>query len=146
MQEPQPISTPPKIAVAAAGILLITVVLMMVFGDREWKGLETLLTASMLVPLATVSWPLVEMGGNRMLFGIDAARQAIWQRQQRELAAAREEGRKEGRAEARDEGRKEGRAEAREEGRKEGYQQGYDAGVSAAQRRSRRRRILRNDR
>ena len=88
----------------------------------------------------------VEMVGNRMLFGIDAARQAIWQRQQRELAAAREEGRKEGRAEARDEGRKEGRAEAREEGRKEGYQQGYDAGVYAAQRRSRRRRILRNDR
>ena len=73
---------------------------------------------------------LVEMGGNRMLFGIDAARQAIWQRQQRELAAAREEGRKEG----------------RDEGRKEGYQQGYDAGVSATQRRSRRRRILRNDR
>ena len=130
MGQPESIGTPSKIAVAAAGILLITVVLMMVFGDREWKGLETLLTASMLVPLATVSWPLVEMGGNRMLFGIDAARQAIWQRQQRELAAAREEGRKEG----------------RDEGRKEGYQQGYDAGVSAAQRRSRRRRILRNDR
>ena len=154
MGQPESIGTPSKIAVAAAGILLITVVLMMVFGDREWKGLETLLTASMLVPLATVSWPLVEMGGNRMLFGIDAARQAIWQRQQRELAAAREEGRQEGRAEARDEGRaeardegrKEGRAEAREEGRKEGYQQGYDDGVSATQRRSRRRRILRNDR
>ena len=138
MEQPESIGTPSKIAVAAAGILLITVVLMMVFGDREWKGLETLLTASMLVPLATVSWPLVEMGGNKMLFGIDAARQAIWQRQQRELAAAREEGRKEGR----DEGREEGR----DEGRKEGYQQGYDAGVSATQRRSRRRRILRNDR
>lgn len=126
MREPYPIGTPSKIAVAAAGILLITAVLMLVFGDRQWKGLETLITASMLVPLATVSWPLVEMGGNRMLFGIDAARQAIWQRQQRELAEAREEG--------------------RQEGREEGYQKGYDAGVATAQGRRRRRRILRNDR
>ena len=130
MREPYPIGTPSKIAVAAAGILLITAVLMLVFGDREWKGLETLITASMLVPLSTVSWPLVEMGGNRMLFGIDAARQAIWQRQQRELAEAREEGRQEG----------------RQEGREEGYQKGYDAGVATAQGRRRRRRILRNGR
>ena len=102
----------------------------MAFGDRQWKGLETLLTASMLVPLATISWPLVELGGNRVLFGIDEARQAIWRRQQKELAAAREAG------------------------RKEGYQEGYDAGV-AAQRSNgnddnghsrRRRRVLRDDR
>ena len=125
MKPPDPIETASKIAVAAAGILLVTVVMLMVFGDRQWKGLETLLTASMLVPLATISWPLVELGGNRMLFGIDAARQAIWRRQQKELA------------------------DAREEGRKEGYQLGYDAGV-AAQRTNghnrRRRRVLRNDR
>ena len=136
MNPPDPYGTPSKIAVAAAGILLVTVVMLMVFGDRQWKGLETLLTASMLVPLSTVSWPLVEMGGNRMLFGIDAARQAIWRRQQKELT------------EARDAGREEGLEEGFEKGREEGYQQGYDAGV-AAQRtngHSRRRRVLRNDR
>ena len=129
MEQPEPFRTSSKIAVAAAGILLVTVVMLMVFGDRQWKGLETLLTASMLVPLSTVSWPLVELGGNRVLFGIDEARQAIWRRQQKELAAAREQG------------------------RKEGYQEGYDAGV-AAQRSNgngnghsrRRRRALRDDR
>ena len=125
MNPPDPYGTPSKIAVAAAGILLVTVVMLMVFGDRQWKGLETLLTASMLVPLSTVSWPLVEMGGNRMLFGIDAARQAIWRRQQKELAEAR----------------------------KESYQQGYQAGLDDAkakngetQQPTRRRRSLRNDR
>ena len=132
MEQPEPFRTSSKIAVAAAGILLVTVVMLMVFGDRQWKGLETLLTASMLVPLATVSWPLVELGGNKVLFGIDEARQAIWRRQQKELAAAREAG------------------------HKEGYQEGYDAGV-AAQRSNgnggngnghsrRRRRALRDDR
>ena len=146
MEQPEPFKTSSKIAVAAAGILLVTVVMLMVFGDRQWKGLETLLTASMLVPLATISWPLVELGGNRVLFGIDEARQAIWRRQQKELAAAREAGR----AEGLDEGRKEGLDEGRKEGREEAYQQGYDAGV-AAQRNGnghsrRRRRVLRDDR
>ena len=141
MKPPDQIETASKIAVAAAGILLVTVVMLMVFGDRQWKGLETLLTASMLVPLSTVSWPLVEMGGNRMLFGIDAARQAIWRRQQKELAEARDAGREEGREEGLEKGRKEGREEA--------YQRGYDAGISDAQRRngsnghSRRRRKVR---
>ena len=149
MKPPDPIETASKIAVAAAGILLVTVVMLMVFGDRQWKGLETLLTASMLVPLSTVSWPLVEMGGNRMLFGIDAARQAIWRRQQKELAEARDAGREEGL----EEGREEGLEKGRKEGREEAYQQGYDAGISDAQRRNgsnghnrRRRRVLRNDR
>ena len=137
MEQPEPFKTSSKIAVAAAGILLVTVVMLMVFGDRQWKGLETLLTASMLVPLATISWPLVELGGNRVLFGIDEARQAIWRRQQKEIAAAREAGREEG----------------LDEGRKEGYKEGYDAGV-AAQRSNgndgnghsrRRRRVLRDD-
>ena len=141
MEQPEPFRTSSKIAVAAAGILLVTVVMLMVFGDRQWKGLETLLTASMLVPLATISWPLVELGGNRVLFGIDEARQAIWRRQQKELAEARAAGREEGIEEGREEGRKEGREEA--------YQQGYDAGV-AAQRSNghsrRRRRVLRDDR
>ena len=52
-----------------------------------------------------------------MLFGIDYARQAIWQKRQKELAKAREE-------------INQAREKGREEGREEGYQRGYDAGVA----------------
>ena len=50
----------------------------------------------MLTPLSALFWPLIEAGGYIMLFGIDAARQAIWRRWQNSLAQAREEGIKEG--------------------------------------------------
>ena len=92
MIEPGRISIPVKIAVAATVILLITTGIMVVFGSREWNGLETLITASMLVPLSALFWPFFETGGYIVLFGIDYARQAIWRRRQKELAKAREEG------------------------------------------------------
>ena len=131
--EPPPISIPSKIAVAALGVLLITMVMMLIFGDRKWHGLDTLLTASALTPLSAVLWPLVEVGGNKLLFGIDAARRAIWQRDRKIYEA----------------GLKAGHAE----GVEEGYQQGYEARAAeempqngAGNRYSRRRRrILRDD-
>ena len=139
--EPPPISIPSKIAVAALGVLLITMAMMLIFGDRKWHGLDTLLTASMLVPLSTALWPLVEVGGNKLLFGIDAARRAIWQRDRKMYEA----GLKAGIAE--------GRTEGRAEGVEEGYQQGYEARAAeelpqngAGNRHTRRRRrILRDD-
>ena len=136
--EPPPISIPSKIAVAALGVLLITMGMMLIFGDRKWHGLDTLLTASILVPLSTALWPLVEVGGNKLLFGIDAARRAIWQRDRKMYEA----------------GLKAGIAEGRAEGVEEGYQQGYDAraaeelpqnGAGNGHTR-RRRRTLRDDR
>ena len=131
--EPPPISIPSKIAVAALGVLLITMAMMLIFGDRKWHGLDTLLTASILVPLSTALWPLVEVGGNKLLFGIDVARRAIWQRDRKMYEA----------------GLKAGIAE----GVEEGYQQGYDARAAeelpqngAGNRHTRRRRrILRDD-
>ena len=131
--EPPPISIPSKIAVAALGVLLITMGMMLIFGDRKWHGLDTLLTASILVPLSTALWPLVEVGGNKLLFGIDAARRAIWQRDRKMYEA----------------GLKAGIAE----GVEEGYQQGYDARAAeelpqngtGSRHSRRRRRILRDD-
>ena len=127
--EPEPISIPSKIAVAALGILLITAALVAVFGDRKWQGLETLVTASMLVPLSTALWPLVEVGGNKVLFGIDAARRAIWRRDRNLYEAGLKAG------------------------EEKGYQRGYDARAAEEMRQNggngrtsrRRRRILRDD-
>ena len=127
--EPPPISIPSKIAVAALGVLLITMAMMLIFGDRKWHGLDTLLTASALTPLSAVLWPLVEVGGNKLLFGIDAARRAIWQRDRKMYEAGLKAG------------------------VEEGYQQGYDARAAeempqngAGNRHTRRRRrILRDD-
>lgn len=67
-----------------------------------------------------------------MLFGIDYARRAIWERRQRELAQAQEEeARRQIEAErAFAKARAEGRAEGRTEGQSEGYRLGYQAGVS----------------
>ena len=73
-----------------------------------------------------------------MLFGIDAARRAIWQRDRKMYEA----------------GLKAGIAEGRAEGVEEGYQQGYDAraaeelpqnGAAGSRHSRRRRRILRDD-
>ena len=143
--EPPPISIPSKIAVAALGVLLVTMAMMLIFGDRKWHGLDTLLTASALTPLSAVLWPLVEVGGNKLLFGIDAARRAIWQRDRKMYEAGLKAGIAEGLAE--------GLAEGRAEGVEEGYQQGYDAraaeempqnGAGSGHTR-RRRRTLRDD-
>ena len=135
--EPEPISIPSKIAVAALGILLITAALVAVFGDRKWQGLETLVTASMLVPLSTALWPLVEVGGNKVLFGIDAARRAIWRRDRKLYEAGLKAGEEKGRA----------------AGEERGYQRGYDARAAEEMRQHggngrtsrRRRRNLRDD-
>ena len=131
--EPEPISIPSKIAVAALGVLLITTALMLIFGDRKWHGLETLVTASMLVPLSTALWPLVEVGGNKVLFGIDAARRAIWRRDMNLYEAGLKAG--------------------EEKGEERGYQRGYDARVAEELQQNgrrgrtgpRRRRTLRDD-
>lgn len=113
MDAPNRFSIPTKIAAAAVVILLVDAAMMAGFGDRQWRGLETLLTAANLTPLAALFWPVLETGGYAMLFGIDYARQKIWQRRQREIAQARAEGREEG----------------REEGIEEGYQAGYRARI-----------------
>ena len=141
--EPEPISIPSKIAVAALGILLITTALVVVFGDRQWHGLETLVTASMLVPLSTALWPLVEVGGNKVLFGIDAARRAIWRRDMKLYEAGLEKG------------LAAGEEKGFAAGEEKGYQRGYDARAAEETRqnggngrtvtRRRRRRILRYD-
>lgn len=71
-----------------------------------------------------------------MLFGIDYARKAIWERRQKELAQARaEEERRQSElaqalAEAQAKGLEKGRAEGRAEGHEEGYLLGYQAGVA----------------
>lgn len=92
MNQPKSFNIPVKIAVAAIVILLVDAAILIVFGERDWKGLSTLLTAAELTPLSALFWPLVETGGYAMLFGIDYARQAIWRRRQQELEKAREEG------------------------------------------------------
>ena len=120
MEEEKRISIPVKIAVAAIVILLVDAAIMLMFGDREWKGMDTLVTAGQITPLSALFWPLFETGGYAMLFGIDYARQDIRRRRQRQLAQAREEGRKAG----------------REEGREEGYQLGYEAGAADERRRT----------
>ena len=86
------IGIPTKIAVAATVILLLNAAASLILGDRQWRGLETLIAAADLTPLSALFWPLFEMGGYVMLFGIDYARQAIWKRRQKELAEARAEG------------------------------------------------------
>ncbi len=92
MNQPKPFNVPVKIAVAAIVILLVDAVILILFGERDWNGLSTLLTAAELTPLSALFWPLVETGGYAMLFGIDYARQAIWRKRQQELEKAREEG------------------------------------------------------
>lgn len=96
MNQPESFNIPVKIAVAAIVILLVDAVILVVFGERDWNGLPTLLTAAELTPLSALFWPLVETGGYTMLFGIDYARQAIWRKRQQEVEQAREEGRQEG--------------------------------------------------
>ena len=71
-----------------------------------------------------------------MLFGIDYARQAIWERRQRNIAKAREEGQAQGREKGYIDGLVAAIAEAREKGRQEGYQLGYEVGMLEGKRRS----------
>ena len=125
MREPRRFSIPVKIAAAAAFILLVDAAIILVFGDRKWKGLETLAAAAILTPLSALFWPLFEVGGYVVLFGIDYARQAIWERNQRRLEEARE---------IKELQQKE-LAQARDEGREEGYKLGYDAGTAAERKR-----------
>jgi hypothetical protein len=96
MEQPKSINVPVKIAVAAIGILLVDAVILIAFGERDWKGLPTLLIAAELTSLSALFWPLVETGGYAMLLGIDYARQAIWRKRQQELEKARKEGYKQG--------------------------------------------------
>ncbi len=96
MNQPKSFNIPVKIAVAAIVILSVDAVILILFGERDWKGLSTLLTAAELTPLSALFWPLVETGGYAMLFGIDYARQAIWRKRQQEVEKARSEGREEG--------------------------------------------------
>ena len=125
MREPPRFSVPVKIAVAALAILLVDASILLIFGNREWHGLDTLITASTLTPLSALTWPLFETVGYIMLFGIDYARQTIWERRQRAEAQAR----------ATDERRQKEIAQIREEAREEGYKLGYDAGVTDERRR-----------
>ena len=96
MNQPKSFNVPVKIAVAAIVILSVDAVILILFGERDWKGLSTLLTAAELTPLSALFWPLVETGGYTMLFGIDYARQAIWRKRQQEVEKARAEGYKKG--------------------------------------------------
>ena len=67
-----------------------------------------------------------------MLFGIDHARKAIWERKQKELAQtqAEEEQRQSELAQALAKTQTKGLEEARAEGHEEGYRLGYRAGVA----------------
>ena len=60
MQEPQRFPPRFKILSAAATILVINALLVLIFGNRKWDGLETLVTAADLTPLSGLFWPFVE--------------------------------------------------------------------------------------
>jgi len=134
MDEPKSINIPVKIAAAALTILAFDAAIIAIAGDRVWNGLDTLLAAATLTPLAALFWPPVEMGRYIVLFGIDYARRAIWERRQKELAQAEEERRQselaQALAEAQAKGLEKGRAEGRAEGHEEGYLLGFQAGVA----------------
>lgn len=63
-----------------------------------------------------------------MLFGIDYARKAIWERRQKDLAE--EERRQSELAQALAEAQAKGLEKGRAEGREQGYRLGYQAGVA----------------
>ena len=132
MDEPKSINLPVKIAAAALTILAFDAAIITITGDRVWNGLDTLLTAAALAPLAALLWPPVEMGGYIVLFGIDYARKAIWERRQKELAQAQaeEERLQSEQARALAEAQAKGLEKGRAEGHEEGYRLGYQAGVS----------------
>ena len=52
MQEPKRFPPRFKILAAATTILIIDAALMLLFGNRKWDGLETLVTAADLTPLS----------------------------------------------------------------------------------------------
>ena len=132
MDEPKSINIPVKIAAAALTMLAFDAAIIAITGDRVWNGLDTLLTAATLTPLAALFWPPVEMGGFIVLFGIDYARKAIWERRQKELeqAQAEEERRQSELAQALAEAQAKGLEKGRAEGHEEGYLLGYQAGVA----------------
>ena len=128
MDEPKSINIPVKIAVAALTILAVDATIMAIVDDRVWRGIDTMATAAMLTPLSALFWPPIEMGGYIVLFGIDYARKAIWERRQKELAQAQAE--EERRQNEFAQALAEAQTKALEKGREEGYRLGYRAGVA----------------
>ncbi len=70
MQEPKRFQPRLKILAAAITILAINAALVLIFGDRQWEGLETLVTASDLIPLSGLLWLVVEALAGGIFLGI----------------------------------------------------------------------------
>lgn len=70
MQEPKRFQPRLKILAAAITILAINAALVLIFGDRQWKGLDTLVTASDLMPLSGLLWLVVEALAGGIFLGI----------------------------------------------------------------------------
>ena len=70
MQEPKRFQPRLKILAAAITILAINAVLSLIFGNRQWKGLETLIMASDLTPLSGLLWIVVEALAGGIFLGI----------------------------------------------------------------------------
>ena len=70
MQEPKRFPPRFKILAAATTILIIDAALMLLFGNRKWDGLETLVTAADLTPLSGLFWPLVVALAGAIFLGV----------------------------------------------------------------------------
>ena len=70
MQDPKRFPPRLKILVAAITILAINAVLVLIFGNRQWQGLETLVTASDLTPLSGLLWLVVEALAGGIFLGV----------------------------------------------------------------------------
>ena len=68
MKAPKRLPPRLKILAAAITVLLINAALMLIFGNRKWAGLETLVTASELTPLSGLLWPVVEALSGAIFF------------------------------------------------------------------------------
>ena len=85
-------SIPIKIAAAAVVILIVDAAILLIFGDRTWRGLETLLTAANLVPLSALFWPIVEALASSLWVGSGYLGRKIRGKWKREPAQAYQSG------------------------------------------------------
>ncbi len=78
MQEPKRFPPRFKILAAAITILIINAALVLIFGNRRWEGLETLITAADLTPLSGLFWPVVEVLAGAIFFGVSYLSKKLW--------------------------------------------------------------------
>ena len=70
MQAPKRFPPRLKVLAAAITILAINAALVLIFGNRQWKGLETLVTASDLTPLSGLLWLVAEALAGGIFLGV----------------------------------------------------------------------------